>query len=448
MTLYISPRASVENLSEEYLHCKRKTQPTIRNMDETAVPCYSPAEQKRRWELARSFLAQEGLDAMIVFGEHEDAGAAPYSFDTWFTNDRPGSTIVFPRQGEPIELVPFLNHFADHMEGIAAGDAIWISAHNVRLGRNSDALAKVLIELELTQSTIGVLGLEPSLPWHPQGLMPFPLWESIRSQFPAATFRSVAETFIPLILPLSEEEIAVIRHSANIGEEMAKAMVKTTHSGVPESEIYAAGMTAAYTRGAIIPSMHLNTGPEAILWGPPRWAWRPQKPRTIQTGDMITSEIFCTFGMRQTQHQLTIAVGKVHEDVERAAALARESYEAGLQMLQPNAKFGDVAEAMLKPIETAGGWVKGPQIHSLNPLAAFCRYPVPSHLFPASGPYPHIDGFPTALGDLQLKPGMTFAFEPSCGFGRHVVTLGGTVVVGNHGAIELNPFTARLHCVS
>lgn len=58
--------------------------------------------------------------------------------------------------------------------------------------------------------------------------------------------------------------------------------------------------------------------------------------------------------------------------------------------------------------------------------------------------YPVVIGMDTGLGDMELDPGMTFAFEPSCVFGRRRVTLGGTVVVGEDGPIELNPYTAQL----
>ena len=61
--------------------------------------------------------------------------------------------------------------------------------------------------------------------------------------------------------------------------------------------------------------------------------------------------------------------------------------------------------------------------------------------------YPEVHGMETFFADLTLEPGMTFAFEPSCGFGSRAVTIGGTVVVGENGPIELNPFTAQLHHV-
>ena len=90
---------------------------------------------------------------------------------------------------------------------------------------------------------------------------------------------------------------------------------------------------------------------------------------------MIAAEVFCTFGMRATQHQVTIAIGEVHEDVKRAALVARASYDAGLQALRAKRRFGEVADEMFKPIQAAGGWVHGPQVHGLNPYGSFCGFP-------------------------------------------------------------------------
>lgn len=148
---------------------------------------------------------------------------------------------------------------------------------------------------------------------------------------------------------------------------------------------------------------------------------------------------------------VTIAIGKVHEDTERAAAIARASYEAGLEQLKPGIRFSEVCQAMLKPINDVDGWVRGPQIHSLNPLYALCDFPGERfNNVPGMNHYPniHLQDVPSALGDMRLEVGMSFALEPSCGFGRHLVTLGGTAIVGERGAIELNPYTAQLQRVA
>lgn len=42
------------------------------------------------------------------------------------------------------------------------------------------------------------------------------------------------------------------------------------------------------------------------------------------------------------------------------------------------------------------------------------------------------------------QPGMCFAFEPNYAFGRHVVYLGGTMIVDEDEPIELSPARAQL----
>lgn len=417
-------------------------------MAESVVPTYSPAERDRRWNLARAFMDREDVDALIVFGEHEDSGPVPFYLDTWFTNGRPGSTIVVPRKSEPIELVPYHLFVTDHMEAARRGDAVWTKPENFRMGRDAAALTDTLIQFKLAKSTLGVIGLDMAPPWHPEGLIPYSLWNKVVSQLPDATFKAVGERFLRLIMPQSEEELAVIRYAATIGDEMCQAMVQAARPGVSESAVVAAGMATAYKRGTHVPLMHLWSGPEPAASGMPPWSYRPQAPRTLRVGDVIHSEVFGQFGLRGTQHQLTIAIGEAHPDIERAAGFARACYDAGLRSLRPGVRFEEVCRQMLQPVLDAGGWTRGPQIHSLNPLIALCGRPTKLEQLEGAERYPDVGTAPTLLADMELEPGMTFAFEPSCAFGRHLVTIGGTVIVGKDGPIELNPFTAQLHRVS
>ena len=411
---------------------------------EIVVPTYSWAERDRRWHLARTFMDRQGVDALIVYGEHEDSGPAAFYFDTWFTNDRPGSILVVPRHGEPIVHLMISTFVNDHMASTRNGDTMWINPENIRVAFSAQGITDTLTELGLTTATIGVIGLEPYPPFLPESILPHRLWTSIENQFPTVTFTPVGLAFARLLMPLGNEEIAVVRHAAAIGEEMAHAMVAAAGPGVSEAEVYTAGMSTAFRRGTVMPGMHLRSGPEPAGWGPPQWAYRPQAPRILQDGDVISTEVFCAFGMRATQHQVTIAVGDVHDDFHRAAQVARDCYDAGLATLHAGRTFGEVAEAMLAPVEDAGGWVRGPQIHGLNPFGAFCRFPANFGFLDGADRYPKVVGMSTTLADVELQPGMTFAFEPSCVFGRRPVTVGGVVIVGDDGPIELNPFTARL----
>lgn len=412
-------------------------------LQRTSVPVYSLAERDRRWNLARSFMQAEGLDGLVVFGEG-DAGPAPFAFDSWFTNDRPGVLLVFPRNETPTALVPIPTFLFDHREAVHRGDEPWLAANGLRLGRQSHQLVQALKDLGLGSGTIGVMGLDPYLPAHPEGRIPYPFWDTVLKLLPGVDFRNVGHAFARLMMPLSDEEIAVVRHAARIGDAMAEAMVATAAPGVSEADVFAAAMATAYRHGTLAPHLHFCSGPAPSASGQPAWGYRPQPPRILQEGDLIATEIFSTFGGRQTQHQAAIAIGEVHPMIERAARIANECYTAGLAMLRPGAAFGEVSEAMLAPAEAVGAWFRGPQIHGLNPYGAFSR--IPGGLIQAEGG----DLYPTAapraatLADMTLEPGMSFAFEPSCGIGDHMVTLGGMVLVGDDKPVELNPLTAHL----
>ncbi|KEF63315.1 uncharacterized protein A1O9_01292 [Exophiala aquamarina CBS 119918] len=101
--------------------------------------------------------------------------------------------------------------------------------------------------------------------------------------------------------------------------------------------------------------------------------------------------MFGNYGMRSSQQQLTIAVGKVREDVERAALVVRASYEAGLKALRSRAHPGDVAEAMLEPLREADASNKGSQIRSLNPILAICSCDVDLAQVGISNKSPQLD---------------------------------------------------------
>jgi Xaa-Pro aminopeptidase len=414
-------------------------------MNDTAVPTLSVAERDRRWELARQLMAREDLDALVVFGEHEDAGPAQVAYDTWFTNERPGTTIIFPRESGPIVHLPGGMFFLDLLEAGRRGHESWIPARDVRAGRTSAAITKTLIELGLTRSTIGVVGLGPHLPWHPEGIVPHTLWNRVLEQLPDAGFRPVDIPVAMTTMRLGEEEIPLVRRSAEIGDAMVRAMVDAAGPGVPETEVYAAGMAEGYRRGTLPSAMHLWSGPDPVASGIPAWGYRAEAPRVLADGDVVYAEVFSQFGGRHTQHQVTIAVGDVHEDYWRAGDVARQAYDAGLATVRPGRTFGDVVEAMHAPFDAHDGQMYLIAVHSINPLLTMGKGRGDIGLLPGAEAYPATnDGHPTFMGDLVLQPGMCFALEPQYAFGHHLAHIGSTVVVTEDEPIELSPLTREV----
>jgi Xaa-Pro dipeptidase len=241
----------------------------------------------------------------------------------------------------------------------------------------------------------------------------------------------------------SDEELEVLKWSAHVGEKMCEAMLEATRPGVTEADIYAAIVAACPKNVGFTGEVLLGSGKEIVSWGPPTWTYRPHEPRIIETGDVVMAEIFSSLGMLETQHQPSVGIGKVHPDFERAAETARQSYEAGLQALRPKRLFGDVVKAMEEPLRSAGGFNIHPLIHSINPYGLICGFGEGFAKLAAAEHYGLAGHVPTFGAEVELQAGMTFSFEPSCMFGKRFVNLGGTVVVGKEGPIELNRIATR-----
>ncbi|MEU6579446.1 M24 family metallopeptidase [Nocardia sp. NPDC046763] len=407
-------------------------------------PNYSLSERDRRWALARELMDEQGVDALVVYGEHENGGPAPFAPDVYFTNERPGAIVVFPRDADPISLVWSPMHVADHIEARRRGEACWTEPQNMRVAKHAQGVVDVLKEHGLERSAVGVIGLEPYPPFHFNPIMPYGLWTAVLQQLPQVNFKPVWFPFLLRTLTQSAEELAVLRRSSEIGEAMAAAMLDIAAPGVSEAEVYAAGMSASFRMGTVAPGMLIQSGPGFACWGPPVWSYRPQAPRIVEDGDVILAEVFCQYGMRESQHQVAIAVGEVHPDIEAAAKVARASYEAGLAVLRPGNTFGQVVEAMQAPLDAAGGWNVHPLVHGMNPYGTVCGFGRGMRELPEAAEYGLLAEVPTIGSDLPLAEGMVFAFEPNCVIGGRLANIGGTVVVGANGAVELNSLTTDL----
>ena len=412
--------------------------------DLSKIPTFSQAERQRRWDLARRLMDEQGLRALIVYGSREGAFPAPFSLDTYFTNDRPGAIVVFPRNGEPMALV-FALAVADHMQASARHEDVWIRSQNLFGGAPvGSALVQILKKLGLDRSTVGVIGLEPYPPFYFDGPMPFNTWKTVLENLPSATFKPVGRRFFEMTAPRSPEEIEVLKASARIGEKMCEAMLEATRPGVSESEIVSEVLAACPRNGGFTGEALLGSGPEYTGWGPPSWTYRPKASRIIQEGDVVLAEVFASLGMLETQHQPTIAVGKIHPDFEKAADAARESYEFALRSMRPGRRFGDVVREMDIPIRKAGGWNIHPLIHGINPYGPVGAFGEGLAKQPVSVRYGRVGIMETHGEKVVLQPGMTFSVEPSCVIGKRMVNLGGTVVIGSNEPIELGHLSTRL----
>lgn len=397
-------------------------------------------ERDRRWGLARQIMQANDLEVLMVYGDRESAAPAPFCIDHYFTNDRLGSVVLFHLDKAPVVVTFAPMMVADHMQAAMRGDMQWIAPEQIVVGKTGHNIAQVLIDLGVSsRANIGVIGLEPYPPFYFDGAMPFNTLTGIKKRLPNVNFVPVYKQFFQLASVKSEEELEHIKHAAMIGEAMSEAMRATAIPGNTEADIAAAVTSTCLSMGGFTAEILMGSGPEYIGWGQPAWQYRSQKPREIQEGDIVLTEIFALYGMYETQHQAAVAVGKVHPNIEKAAEISRKCYEIGVEYLKEGVTFGEVVDKMEQPLLRSKGWHVHPLIHSINPYGPIGFGTAPGiESLPIAQKYRQLERLPNPGRELVLKAGMTFAFEPNCAFGYHLCNLGGTVVVGKEKGIELN----------
>jgi Xaa-Pro aminopeptidase len=396
------------------------------------VPGYSLAERDRRWALARELMAAEDVDGLIAYGDRGCAGAAGFpgfeefagftgfAPDAYFSNDLPGSVVIFCRDAGPVRLVRSNLSAQAHLEAVRRGGPVWIGSADIRVGADAAGIAGVLREKGLEHAAVGVLGPGIATLRHPGLAADCPLWRDVLARLPRVRLKPADQSFLFATVCLSEEELAVVSYCAAAGGAAVRAMAATAAPGVTEAKVCAAGTAAALELGCPVRTL-MWSGPGFAAWGPPSWTYRPEPPRALEEGDVLLAEVTTAFGMKETRCQAAIAIGDPHPDVETAAVIARASYQAGVRAARVGNTLDDLAEAMLMPLKQAGSWNTRLLVRVV------------------SAPWP-----PDFSGGLPLAPGMCCALGPSAAVAGHAVSLGGTVVIGEDDPVELNPFTARL----
>lgn len=412
-------------------------------MAETFIPnppTLSLAERDRRWGLLREMMRRNNVECLLV-----PAAPLRYPADTYFTNDIPACAVVFPVEGEPVAIHRGASVAGSWAQARDWGEGSWIE--DMRFGPRGALMVQAVKEKGLARGRIGTLGILGGPNLLPYGWTPQPMWTQIQRELPDATFVELWDEFAAIWLVKSSEELALYRYVSQLSEQACKVMLDVTRPGVSETEVFSAVMHEFHRNGAgMAHDLFLHSGPENLSWDAPRWLYRAQRPRVIQDGDVVMSEMMPVVGGIEAQAQMCIAVGDVAEDFLRAAAVARESYEAGLRTLRAGVTFGEVAEAMQAPLRRAGAWHLTPHVHSVSPLTLVS--PVTEGLDRSiKDMFKHVQELGGSGLDVELKAGMLIQLEPNAAFGRRQVNIGGNVIVTESGCKELNDIPTHLRFV-
>lgn len=402
-------------------------------------PVLSLQERDRRWKRVRDLMKEKGVECLILAGLKSRE-----QLEGYLTNEYLEGIVIFPLDGDPVCLTWTGSRVTRHTENSQSAHPPWVE--DIRVGTSGQGIAAILTEKGFDRARIGVVGLESRAPGEGSGYIPYNTWVRVLEELKSATFVDLSFAFSELVLVKSEEELALVRHSAKIGEKACEAMLRKMRPGLSERVLYAEIMKTIFENGGSVryPLLILVAGVDNLSWGPPIWHYQAQPPRMLQAGALVQAEIFPIYGGMETQQQMTVSLKPVHPINAECAEVARKSYDVGLKALRPGKTFQQVYDAMYEPIREAGCWHLTPLIHSLNPLGWVSATQVGIDQVPGFENRKGVIGKPLMGGDLVIRAGMVFELEPNACKGKHRTNIGGTVIVHEDGVEELNNLATEM----
>jgi Xaa-Pro aminopeptidase len=404
-------------------------------------PVLSLAERDRRWAGLRTIMRARGLAAIVVgsFNGRE-------RLESYLIDDFLDALVVLPLAGAATVLSFSTQRTSRTLESARRGVSPWVD--DLRIGAGGAGIAAVLREKELARGRIGIVGFGPTAPGETEGLLPLGFHRNLTRELPQLQIEDFTRDLTDFMLVKSAEEIALLRFAARVSEEACVAMIEATRPGVNEASVYAEIMRTIYRWGCETryPNLSLQSGPDNIGWGAPRWALRAEHPRVLERGDMVQAEIHTLYGGVEAQVQMSIALDPVDDVLLTCERVARESYDAGVAAVRPGITFAEVVHAMEAPLRRAGCWGKTPLLHTMSfgatGFTALNREQLAGTREAA------VEGQATVgirRGELVLAAGMVLELEPNACIGLQRVNIGAGVLVTTTGCEELNTLATRVH---
>ena len=229
------------------------------------------------------------------------SGRAGWFFpDCYFSNDRPGSIVVFIGDEAPRVYTFASLMIADHIQAALRGDQQWIAPEQL-YGQDRPRRRRLAGRAGLDGSRIGIIGLEPYPPFYFDGAVPARTLQGMAQALPKAEFVPVYKAFFRRASVKSEEELGLVRYAAAIGEAMSETLRATARPGVSEAELVAAVTATCFAMGGYTAEVLLGTGPEYGL-GPPPGSTARKRPGPARRRHRAVGNLR-PYGLMETQHQ-------------------------------------------------------------------------------------------------------------------------------------------------
>jgi Xaa-Pro aminopeptidase len=343
---------------------------------EAEYPRFSDGEIKRRRDAMARAMEAAGVDHLLCYGSGFRGGPVTW-LAQWLSTTE--AQLVFTPGEKDAMFVQYYNHLPLARKLAAECDVAWGGASTIETA---------LKELEKRGAKPGRVGLA--------GGMPFGPYRALAAKF--GDIKDLNRAYFRLRLIKSAEELVWFRIGARLSDLSIDALRREIKPGLTERDLSAIVEGAYQDFGGqhVIHFFSVNSM-RAPEYGIPR---QYPSTRKIQKGDVISTEITCTFWDYGGQVLRTFSVGEPLNDLfARIHGAADAAFDAIFKTIKPGVHPRELVKAA-QPIEDAGFTTYDDLVHGTG-----------------GGYLPPIVGSPSRqnepIPDLTLQEGMMMVIQPN-----------------------------------
>lgn len=288
------------------------------------LPRFSDGELARRHAAVRGMMAEQGLDALVVYGTASSFAEVLYLSEFRTVRE---AYLVVPAEGEPTLFVQYFNHVPYARRRARVADVRWAGSLDLSV------LLEHLRGRGLGERRIGLVG---TLPWQQ--------YAALRAGLARAELTDATAHFQRLRLIKSEEELAFLRRGAHLSDLAVEALEREVRPGIPEYAL------AAIVEGAYLPlggHTHIHYMATTPMRSPSVCVpAQIQSDRALQAGDVLITEISAQYDGYPGQILRSFSIGEPPtEEYQRMHDLAVRVFERVAGVVRAGATVEQVLDA-------------------------------------------------------------------------------------------------------
>ena len=351
---------------------------------------FSDGEFARRHEAARTLMARDRLDALILTGGPDIySHGGGVAWGAGLIDDRGMCQyLVLPLKGEPTLIYP---HYGCHIEAARK----MVSVRDVRSGQHGKygkAVAERLTELKLEKGRIGITAANRTGPEY----MGVQAYLDMQKLLPQASFVFCPTLFHELTYRKSAEELRAMAKAGQLAIRALEAVKATAKPGVREYQLAGAVANAVLSGGGRYHLLMIGStsmrDPKLIFPNPNPSA------RVLKEGDIILSELAMSYMGYSAKIGHPVSVGRPTEQYQ---TFFRDVVIGGFKeiraLLKPGTTLEDVRKVGAQAFRKRGAQSRPTIMHGLDLIT--------------SVPFIRADRVRTESYDMTMQPGMTYNIE-------------------------------------